>query len=406
MIYDCAMIGGGIVGLATALTLARRQPGIKLVLLEKENGLATHQSGRNSGVIHSGIYYQPGSLKARFARAGSRSMIEFCEEHGIAHQVCGKLIVATEQRELPRLENLFQRGLQNDIAVTRLTSEQAREIEPHVSCLAGIKVPATGIVDYKEVCAKYAQLLREHGGRIITGANATAVRERNGRHCIETADGAIEARFLVNCAGLHSDRVATLAGLQPPARIVPFRGEYYDLLPEKARLVKTLIYPVPNPAFPFLGAHFTRSVHGSVHAGPNAVLALKREGYGKADFHAGDFLDTVSYPGFWRLAAKHWREGLHEVWRSLSKAAFVRSLQRLIPEVQAADLAPAPSGVRAQALMTDGRLADDFVLVPGRNALHVCNAPSPAATASLEIAKHIALELPSLTRVRVSLARN
>ena len=380
------------------MTLTRRQPGIKLVLLEKEKDLASHQSGRNSGVIHSGIYYKPGSLKARFAREGSRSMVQFCEEHGIAHEVCGKVIVATEPKEMPLLENLFQRGLQNNIPVTRLSSEQVREIEPHVSCLAAIKVPTTGIVDYKQVCAKYAQLVREQGSRTMTGTRVTGIRQANGNHCIETTEGAIEARFLVNCAGLHSDRMAKLAGLQPEARIVPFRGEYYELVPEKRHLVKTLIYPVPNPDFPFLGVHFTKMIDGSVHAGPNAVLAFKREGYHKTDFDLRDFLETMGYGGFWKLARRHMGEGVMEIRRSLSKAAFVRSLQRLIPEVQPADVVPAHAGVRAQALMPDGKLVDDFLILKGTNSVHVCNAPSPAATASLEIGKAIVEQIPSLSK--------
>ncbi len=393
---DCVVIGGGIVGLATAFTLSRRDSGLRIVVLEKEDGLARHQTGRNSGVIHSGIYYKPGSFKARFAREGSRSMVEFCREHGIKHDVCGKVIVATRESELPLLDKLFQRGLDNGLPVTKLTAEQVREIEPHVRCLAGLKVPTTGIVDYKEVCAKLADLVRERGGSVTTGARVTRCHEVNGTHCIETTKADYEARFLVNCAGLHSDRVARMAGLQPQAKIVPFRGEYYELVPEKRHLVNTLIYPVPNPAFPFLGVHFTKMIDGSVHAGPNAVLALKREGYHKTSFNLRDFLETMTYGGFWKLARKNLDEGLMEIRRSLSKAAFVRSLQQLIPEVQPADVVPTHAGVRAQALLPDGSLVDDFLILRERNACHVCNAPSPAATASLEIGKAVADQIPDL----------
>ena len=400
---DCAIIGGGIVGLATAVALSRKEPGLRILVLEKETGLARHQTGRNSGVIHSGIYYQPGSFKARFAREGSRSMVEFCREHGIPHAVCGKVIVATQESELPLLAKLFQRGLDNELPATRLLAEQVREIEPHVRCLAGIKVPTTGIVDYKAVCAKFADLVRERGGAVLTGARVAASREVNGTHRIETTQGGFEARFLVNCAGLHSDRVARLAGVRPPARIVPFRGEYYELVPAKRHLVSALVYPVPNPAFPFLGVHFTRMIDGSVHAGPNAVLAFKREGYHKTSFNLRDFLETMTYGGFWRLARKHRDEGLMEIRRSLSKTAFVRSLQRLIPAIQPDDVVPTHAGVRAQALLPDGSLVDDFLILRERNACHVCNAPSPAATASLEIGRTIAAQMPAL-RTRTAIA--
>jgi L-2-hydroxyglutarate oxidase len=393
---DCAIIGGGIVGLATAYALSRKNPRLRIIVLEKEEGLARHQTGRNSGVIHSGIYYKPGSFKARFARDGSRSMVEFCREHGIKHEVCGKVIVAAEEAELPLLDKLFQRGLDNGLPVKKLRAEEVREIEPHVRCLAGIKVPTTGIVDYREVCAKYAELVRERGGSVITGARVTHNHETNGAHGIETTKGSFEARFLVNCAGLHSDRVARLTGLQPRAKIVPFRGEYYELVPEKRHLVNTLIYPVPNPAFPFLGVHFTKMIDGSVHAGPNAVLAFKREGYHKTSFSLRDFLETMTYGGFWKLAWKHLDEGLMEIRRSLSKSAFVQSLQRLIPEVGPEDVVPTHAGVRAQALMPDGSLVDDFLILHEHNSCHVCNAPSPAATASLEIGNAVAGQIPDL----------
>ena len=394
--YDCAIIGGGIVGLATASILSRRQPGCSIVVLEKEQELATHQTGRNSGVIHSGIYYKPGSYKARFAREGSASMVEFCREHGIKYDVCGKVIVATEQEELPRLENLYNRGLENGLSVSRLSADQVREIEPHVSCLAGIKVPSTGIVSYRQVSNTYADLFRANDGTIRPGVRILGMRDAGAGKILETTQGDVEARFVINCGGLFSDRLARAGGADPGAKIVPFRGEYFELVPEKRHLVKTLIYPVPNPDFPFLGVHFTRMIDGTIHAGPNAVLAFKREGYRKTDFSFRDTLETLTYPGFWALARKNMAEGWAEMRRSFSKALFVRSLQRLIPEVQAADLVPCKAGVRAQALFSNGKLVDDFLIIRERNTIHVCNAPSPAATASLEIGKAVVEQVPDL----------
>lgn len=392
--FDFAIIGGGIVGLATAVTLGRREPGARILLLEKEFDLSLHQTGRNSGVIHSGIYYKPGSFKAKFARAGARSMVEFCVEHGIPHDVCGKVIVATREQELPLLENLFKRGLENQLNVTKISADQVRAIEPHVRCLAGIRVPSTGIVSYKKVSLKYAELIKAQGGEIKLGARVEKISERAGLHILETSQGPYEARFVINCAGLHSDRVARLGGANPGAKIVPFRGEYYELVPEKRHLVKTLIYPVPNPEFPFLGVHFTRMIDGTIHAGPNAVLAFAREGYFKTDFNLRDFTETMTFGGFWKLASKNLGEGMKEMYRSLSKAAFTRSLQQLIPEVRSEDLIPCKAGIRAQALQSDGRLVDDFLIIKGRNSMHVCNAPSPAATASLEIGKAIVEQIP------------
>ncbi|GAB4463373.1 MAG: L-2-hydroxyglutarate oxidase [Elainellaceae cyanobacterium] len=387
--YDFAIIGGGIVGLSTAMALGRRYPDAKIVLFEKESRWAFHQTGNNSGVIHSGVYYKPGSFKAKFCRDGCQSMVEFCREHDIAHEVCGKVIVATEEHELPLLENLYQRGLQNGIQVARITAEEVREIEPHVNCLAGVRVFSTGIADYKQVCQKYAEIVRSQGGELYLNTKVERIVDRPNSKVVETTNGTFEARLVVNCAGLHSDRVAKMGGVDPEAKIVPFRGEYYELTPEKRYLVKGLIYPVPNPDFPFLGVHFTRMIDGSVHAGPNAVLSLKREGYKKTDFDLKDFAEVMAYPGFWKLAAKHADEGIQEIIRSFSKAAFVRSLQRLIPEVQSEDLVPTHAGVRAQALMNDGKLVDDFLIVKGQNSIHVCNAPSPAATSSLEIGKAV-----------------
>ncbi|HWW00398.1 MAG TPA: L-2-hydroxyglutarate oxidase [Candidatus Acidoferrum sp.] len=393
-VFDYAVVGGGIVGLSVAWTLLQRKPGVRVLVVEKEQDWARHQTGRNSGVIHSGIYYKPGSLKARMCREGNRWMLEFCQTHGIAHEVCGKVIVATDQAELPRLEALYERGLGNGLSVRKLQLEEVREIEPHVRCLAGLHVPSTGIVDYAAVCRKLAELIGAQGGDLRLNVRLTGVNVAGGITVLETSAGALETRFLINCAGLHSDRVARLAGAAPDATIVPFRGEYYELEPERRSLVRNLIYPVPNPQFPFLGVHFTRMIDGSVHAGPNAVLSLKREGYHRTAFNLRDFTETMLFPGFWRLAARHAKDGLDEMHRSFSKAAFVRSLRKLIPEIQPDDLVPGAAGVRAQALRRDGALVDDFLIVKDAHAIHVCNAPSPAATASLEIGRAIVDQLP------------
>ncbi|MDY7019862.1 MAG: L-2-hydroxyglutarate oxidase [Cyanobacteriota bacterium] len=387
--FDFAIIGGGIVGLSTGMALGQRYPDAQILILEKENRFAPHQTGNNSGVIHSGIYYKPGSLKAKMSREGCRSMAEFCQEHGIDYDVCGKVIVATETEELPLLENLYQRGLENEIDLEKITAEQVKEVEPHVRCLAGIRVKSTGIVNYTQVAQKYAEIITQQGGKLQLSTKVENIKTTSDLTILETNQGEFQTQFLINCAGLYSDRITQLGGMKPEAKIVPFRGEYYELIPEKRYLVNTLIYPVPNPNFPFLGVHFTRMIDGSVHAGPNAVLSLKREGYKKTDFDFGDTVDTLTYPGFWKLAAQHAKDGIEEIIRSFSKAAFVRSLQRLIPEVQSEDLIPTHAGVRAQALKNDGKLVDDFLIVEKPNAMHVCNAPSPAATASLEIGKAI-----------------
>lgn len=401
--YDFAIIGGGIVGLSAAMALSKRYPNARIVVLEKESNWAYHQTGNNSGVIHSGIYYKPGSFKAKFCREGSRSMVEFCQEHGIDYEVCGKVIVATEPKELPLLENLYKRGLENGLNVTKISAEEVKEIEPHVSCIAGLRVTTTGIANYKQVCQKYADIIKSQGGELRLNTKVEKISETGGTQVLETNNGTFETRFVINCAGLHSDRIAKLGHVDPQAKIVPFRGEYYELTPEKRYLVKTLIYPVPNPAFPFLGVHFTRMIDGSVHAGPNAVLSFKREGYKKTDFDLRDFVEVMTYPAFWKLAAKHADEGIQEIIRSFSKAAFVRSLQKLIPEVQADDLVPTHAGVRAQALMNDGKLVDDFLIVEGKNATHVCNAPSPAATSSIEIGKAIASAIPEQPHLQIAL---
>jgi L-2-hydroxyglutarate oxidase len=397
--YDFAIIGGGIVGLSTAMALGERHPDARILVLEKESQWAFHQTGNNSGVIHSGIYYKPGSFKAKFCRDGSRSMVEFCQKHDIDHDICGKVIVATNEQELPRLENLYTRGLENGIPVKRISPEEVKEIEPHVSCVGGIRVFNTGIVNYKQVCLKYAELIRKQGGDLRLNTQVLQIRRSGQNHILKTNNGSFETRFVINCAGLHSDRIAKLGKANPGAKIVPFRGEYYELTPEKRYLVKTLIYPVPNPDFPFLGVHFTRMIDNSVHAGPNAVLSLKREGYKKTDFDLRDFAEVITYPGFWKLAAKHADEGIQEIIRSFSKAAFVKSLQTLIPEVKAEDVIPTHAGVRAQALMNNGSLVDDFLIIEGENSIHVCNAPSPAATSSLEIGKAIVEKIPEPTHL-------
>ncbi len=400
--YDFAIIGGGIVGLSTSMALAERYPQARILVLEKENQVAFHQTGNNSGVIHSGIYYKPGSFKAKFSRDGCRSMVQFCQEHNIDHEVCGKVIVATSAEELPRLENLYKRGLENGLDVKRITSEEVKEIEPHVASVAGIWVASTGIVNYKQVCQKYAEIILKGGGEIKFNTKVEKIVSSGKNWVLETSDGSFETHFVINCAGLYSDRVAKLGNVDPQAKIIPFRGEYYELTPEKRHLVKGLIYPVPNPDFPFLGVHFTRMIDGTVHAGPNAVLSMKREGYKKTDFNLGDFAEVMSYPGFWKLAAKHSNEGIKEIIRSFSKAAFVKSMQKLIPEVTASDVVPTHAGVRAQALMNDGKLVDDFLIVKGQNSVHVCNAPSPAATSSIEIGKAVAAEIPEQLHLKLA----
>ena len=388
--HNVIIIGGGVVGLAVALEITRRFPRLKLLVLEKEDGVARHQSGHNSGVIHSGVYYKPGSLKARLCVAGAAAMVEFCREHGIPYKVCGKVIVATRPDELPRLEDLRQRGEANGLIGLRLIGpEELRELEPHASGLRALLVPSTGITDYTVVCEKYVELISANGGSVLTSAAVTGIRRSPNEIVVETSRGPFTADSLINCAGLFSDRISRMAGDKPSAMIIPFRGEYYDLIPERASLVRALIYPVPDPRFPFLGVHFTRRITGKVDAGPNAVLAYAREGYRAIDFNLRDLASAVAFPGFWRMAARHWRNGFAEWYRSLSKPAFVRALQSMLPEVRENDLVPGGSGVRAQAVKPDGTLVDDFQFVPSGNVLHVLNVPSPAATASLTIARAI-----------------
>ncbi|MEU5129061.1 L-2-hydroxyglutarate oxidase [Streptomyces mobaraensis] len=391
--YDCdvLVIGGGIVGLSTAYAVTRAAPGTSVVVLEKEPGPARHQTGRNSGVIHSGIYYRPGSLKAEFAVRGAAEMVKFCTEHGLPHEVTGKLIVATERAELPRLHALVQRGRQHGIPVRELGPAQIAEFEPDVRGVGAIHVGTTGVCDFGAVAAHLARLAEDAGASVRYGAEVRVVGRRGAVVAVRTADGTVvRARALVNCAGLHSDRVARLAGDDPGVRIVPFRGEYYALAPTAAARVRGLVYPVPDPAFPFLGVHLTRGVDGEVHVGPNAVPALAREGYAWRTVRPAELAATVAFPGTWRLARRHWRYGAAEAQRSLSKAAFTAAVRRLLPGVAEDDLIPAPSGVRAQAVLRDGTLADDFLFAGSPRMVHVLNAPSPAATASLPIGREVA----------------
>ena len=387
---DIAIIGGGIVGIATAAALA--EDGTHAItVLEAENRLAAHQTGNNSGVIHSGLYYRPGSLKARTCREGRELLYRFCVEEGIAHERCGKIVVATYEAELPRLAELERRGHENGLqGLARLTPEEIREREPAAAGIAGLLVPETGIVDYIAVTEKLAARVRTQGGTIATSSRVFRVHRDAGRLRIETTSGVVSCRLLVNCAGLQSDRVARLCGSDPGLKIIPFRGEYYELAPERRRLVRNPIYPVPDPALPFLGVHFTRMVDGGVEAGPNAVLAFKREGYKKTSFSARDLAETLAYPGFWRMARGFWKTGMGEYRRSFSKRAFVKALQRLLPELRMEDIRPGGAGVRAQAVDPSGKLVDDFRIVEGEGTIHVLNAPSPAATASLSIGRQIA----------------
>lgn len=402
--YDFLIIGGGIIGLSTGMALTKRYPGAKIVIVEKEKEWAHHQTGHNSGVIHSGIYYKPGSYKARFAREGNAAMVEFCEENGIAYDMCGKVIVATESKELPFLDNLYKRGLQNELNVTKIGLDELKEIEPHVNSVGAIRVPSCGIADYKEVSRTFARMIKEGGGDFLLGTKVENIAEDANGVTVETNNRTIQARFLINCAGLQSDRIAKMSGVYAGMKIVPFRGEYYELTPEKRHLVKHLIYPVPNPDFPFLGVHFTRMINGEVHAGPNAVLAFKREGYTKKDINVKDLFEVLTYPGFWKMAVPNMKEGMKEYIRSYSKQAFLQSLQRLIPELTEKDIVPTHAGVRAQALMHDGGMVDDFAIFPGKSSLHVCNAPSPAATASIKIGEEIAGRIAKHFQVKEELA--
>ncbi len=387
---DLLVIGAGIVGLATALEAMRRFPRMRVLVVDKEDRVAAHQTGHNSGVIHSGIYYKTGSLKARNCVAGAASMKRFCREQGIPFEECGKLVVATRAEEVPRLQQLQQRGTANGVPGLRmLQREEFREIEPHCDGLCALQVPSTGIVDYTVVAHKYAELIQQAGGEIVLRAKVMGLREDSDGNVVETRAGSFRARYVINCAGLYSDTITRMAGVETNLEIVPFRGEYYEIRPERRFLVKNLIYPVPDPRFPFLGVHFTRRMNGSVEAGPNALLAFRREGYSGAPPELGEAMETLRFAGFWKMARKYWRMGLAEQYRSWVKAAFTRALQRMVPELEEADLAQGGSGVRAQAVDANGNLLDDFYFVHSAKMIHVCNVPSPAATASLEIGKEI-----------------
>ncbi len=396
--YDVAIIGGGIVGMAVALALMERsdksnrsRSRLSVIVLEAEDHLAAHQTGNNSGVIHSGLYYKPGSLKAQNCVAGRQAMYRFCREHDIACEQCGKVVVATTQEELPALANLEQRGRENGLeGLQRLTPAEIHEHEPYVTGLAGLFVPVTGIVDYTQVTETFAKLVKAADGEICTNTRFLGLQQTNGSMVLETNQGEIIARHLINCSGLQSDRVARKCGVEPTVKIIPFRGEYYELVAERHDLVKNLVYPVPDPRFPFLGVHYTRMIHGGVEAGPNAVLAFKREGYHKLSFSPLDTLETFSYWGFWRMGVKYLKMGLGEYYRSFNRRAFVSALQRLIPELHYEDVHPAGAGVRAQALTKSGALLDDFCIIEAERMIHVLNAPSPAATASISIGQTIA----------------
>lgn len=388
MIYDVAVIGGGIVGLATALALSEQ--GYAVAVVEAADQLAAHQSGHNSGVIHSGLYYKPGSLKAQLCTEGRELLYAFCAQEGIAYARCGKLVVALRAEELPRLDALAVRGEANGLQVQRLSGSELHQYEPAVAGIAGLWIPETGIVDYTQVAQAYARRIQAAGGVIYTGWPVQACRRQPDRLVLVAPQGEVECLNLVACAGLHADRVARLCGVEPDIRIVPFRGEYYELAPERRHLVRNLIYPVPDPEFPFLGVHFTRKISGAIEAGPNAVLAFKREGYGKFSFSGRDAGNMVGYGGFWRLARRYWRTGAGEFYRSYSKYALWRALRKLLPALEVEDLIPAGAGVRAQALAPNGQLVDDFHLVTQYRMIHVLNAPSPAATASLSIGRYIA----------------
>jgi len=389
-IYDAAIVGGGIVGTATAMAL--QQNGIRnVIVLEAESKLAAHQTGNNSGVIHSGLYYKPGSLKAKNCVEGRELMYKFCEQHNIKHDKCGKLVVANKQEEIPQLQMLEERGKANGLTgIKRLTSEELKEYEPHVAGLAGLVIAETGIVDYNQVTETYAKIIIENGGEVKTNHKFLALAKENNILIIATMAGEFRTKFLVNCAGLYSDKVAKICGVNPGLQIIPFRGEYYKLKKEKEHLVKNLIYPVPDPQFPFLGVHFTRMIKGGVEAGPNAVLAFKREGYSHKDFSPTEILEMAAYSGFWKMASKYYKMGIGEFYRSLNKNAFVRALQKLVPEVEHDDLTQGGAGVRAQAVDPNGNLVDDFRIVEAEKMIHVLNAPSPAATASISIGRTIA----------------
>jgi L-2-hydroxyglutarate oxidase len=386
---DIIIIGGGIVGLATAYQFSLDYPRLKITLLEKEPQLAIHQTGHNSGVLHTGIYYKPGSLKALNCREGKARMEEFCRKEGIDFEICGKVIVAVSENELSALETIYQRGRTNGVRCEMIGAEKLHELEPHVAGIKAVHVPEAGIVNYGKVCGKFAEKIsQQEGNKIICSAKVTAIRQKTQRMLVETNNGEYEGQYVVNCAGLYSDKITAMTQ-KPDSKIIPFRGEYYEVRPEKHHLCRNLIYPVPDPDFPFLGVHFTRMIDGSLECGPNAVLAFAREGYTRSTVNFLELAEVLSYSGFMKLALKYWKAGAGEMWRSFSKAAFVRALQRLIPEITAEDLEEAPAGIRAQAVLPNGKLVDDFLIQENKNIINVGNAPSPAATSSLNIGKHI-----------------
>ena len=392
--FDICIIGGGIVGLATAYQLSKKHPKLKLAVLEKETSLAQHQTGHNSGVLHTGIYYKPGSLKAINCRNGKKEMEQFCKEHGIDHELCGKIIVALNEEEVPRMQNIYKRGQENGVNCKIISREEILEIEPHVAGVQAIHVPECGIVNYKQVCLRLGEIIQEkEENKIFLGHQVTKIRKLGTSLVVDANGKEIECKHLINCGGLHSDKLTKLGGQKPPAKIIPFKGEYFELKEDSKHLCKNLIYPVPDPAFPFLGVHFTRMIDGTVECGPNAVLAFGREAYGKFDLNLKDLLESITYPGFQKMAMKHWKMGWGEMWRSYNKAAFVKALRRLIPEIEADHLSSAPAGIRAQAVSHKGALVDDFLIEENDRIINVCNAPSPAATASLNIGSTIANSL-------------
>lgn len=390
---DIAIIGGGIVGLATAYSLVQQFPDLTVAVLEKEDGPATHQTGHNSGVLHSGIYYKPGSMKAINCRAGKVAMERFCEEQGIDYEICGKVIVAVDESEIPTMQRIYQRGCENGVKCEIIDRDRLHELEPHAAGVRAIHVPEAGIVDFRQVCERLRDAVTRQGGSFAARTKVTGIRRLADEIVLETSAGQYAARYVVNCAGLHCDRVTQMSGQKPEAKIVPFRGEYFELREEARHLCNNLIYPVPDPSFPFLGVHFTRMIDGSIECGPNAVLAFAREGYRRRDVNVRDLLESLTYSGFVRMAMKYWRTGCGEMWRSLCKRAFVKALQRLLPEIRGEHLNTAPAGVRAQAVLPDGKMVDDFLIQESDRVINVGNAPSPAATASLNIGRLIAEKL-------------
>ena len=388
---DIVVIGGGIVGLATAYQLKIKNPSRKIVVLDKEETIAAHQTGNNSGVIHSGLYYKPGSLKAKNCIYGYKKLLEFCDEKEVPYEICGKIVVATSPEEIPYLDKLFERGVSNGLQnLKKLKREQLKEFEPYVSGVAGIHVPQTGIIDFKVVSEKLADEIRSKDGEVLLGQKVLKIKKNSNGVTVITNKQSFETSLLINCAGLYSDKIARLTHPELDIKIIPFRGEYYKLQENKKHLVKNLIYPVPDPDFPFLGVHFTRMIDGAIEAGPNAVLAFAREGYTKSTINVKELLESLAWPGFQKVAKKYWRTGIGEMYRSFSKAAFTKALQKLLPDIQKEDLKPGGAGVRAQACNVSGGLIDDFLILEDKNVINICNAPSPAATSSLSIGEKIA----------------